>query len=202
MVGSEFTANGKAVGSGFFSTPSFQSGEGWTCESLSRVWPCDPTDCSPPGCLVHGVLQARILEWVAIPFPKGWGSPTLQADSSPSEPPGKPPQPGKQRPNVLSHVSVPRPSLYHSRTRPLHRCILNVFPDTWLSDLHMVTLWGFCQFSEKVRTGLGLTTMRDSVKSTLQITNDKFTILLSIWPSYYYFPYLFLIGRNLTGNYS
>ena len=29
---------------------------------------CDPTDCSPPGSSVHGVLQARILEWVAISF--------------------------------------------------------------------------------------------------------------------------------------
>ena len=29
---------------------------------------CDPMDCSLPGSSVHGVLQARILEWVAIPF--------------------------------------------------------------------------------------------------------------------------------------
>ena len=29
---------------------------------------CDTMDCSPPGCSVHGILQARILEWVAIPF--------------------------------------------------------------------------------------------------------------------------------------
>ena len=29
---------------------------------------CDPTDCSPPGSSVHGILQARILEWAAIPF--------------------------------------------------------------------------------------------------------------------------------------
>ena len=28
---------------------------------------CDPMDCSPPGSSVHGILQARILEWVAIP---------------------------------------------------------------------------------------------------------------------------------------
>ena len=39
---------------------------------------CDPTDCSPPGSSVHGILQARILEWVAISFsrgsswPRGW----------------------------------------------------------------------------------------------------------------------------------
>ena len=31
---------------------------------------CDPVDCSPPGSSVHGILQARILEWVAISFYK------------------------------------------------------------------------------------------------------------------------------------
>jgi len=39
---------------------------------------CDPMECSPPGSSVHGILQARILEWVAIPFsrksswPRDW----------------------------------------------------------------------------------------------------------------------------------
>ena len=28
---------------------------------------CDPMNCSPPGSCVHGILQARILEWVAVP---------------------------------------------------------------------------------------------------------------------------------------
>ena len=32
---------------------------------------CDPMDCNPPGSSVHGILQARILEWVAIPFSRG-----------------------------------------------------------------------------------------------------------------------------------
>ena len=32
---------------------------------------CDPMNCSPPGSSVHGILQARILEWVAIPFSRG-----------------------------------------------------------------------------------------------------------------------------------
>ena len=50
---------------------------------------CDPMDC--------GILQARILEWVAFPFSRGSSnpgiesrSPALQADSLPSEPSGKP----------------------------------------------------------------------------------------------------------------
>ena len=29
---------------------------------------CDPIDCSLPGSSVHGILQARIMEWVAISF--------------------------------------------------------------------------------------------------------------------------------------
>ena len=32
---------------------------------------CSPIDCSPSGSSVHGILQARILEWVAIPFSRG-----------------------------------------------------------------------------------------------------------------------------------
>ena len=32
---------------------------------------CDSKDCSPSGYSVHGILQARILEWVAIPFSRG-----------------------------------------------------------------------------------------------------------------------------------
>ena len=32
---------------------------------------CDPLDCSPPGSSARGILQARILEWVAIPFSRG-----------------------------------------------------------------------------------------------------------------------------------
>ena len=41
------------------------------CQSLSLVRLCDPIDCSPPASPVHGILQARILEWVVIPFSRG-----------------------------------------------------------------------------------------------------------------------------------
>ena len=51
-------------------------------------------DFGPPGSSVHGIHQARMLEWVAIPGLPGPGikpkSLTLQADSLPSEPLGKP----------------------------------------------------------------------------------------------------------------
>ena len=36
---------------------------------------CDPMDCGPSGSSVHGILQARILEWVAIPFSRGSSKP-------------------------------------------------------------------------------------------------------------------------------
>ena len=37
---------------------------------------CDPMDYSPPGSSVHGIFQARVLEWVAIPFSRGSFWPT------------------------------------------------------------------------------------------------------------------------------
>ena len=52
---------------------------------------CNPMDCSPPGSSVHGILQARILEWVAMPSSRelphpgiklaSLAAPALQADS-------------------------------------------------------------------------------------------------------------------------
>ena len=61
---------------------------------------CDPMDCSPPGFSVHGILQARVLEWVATPFSRGSSPPRDQASVScgsciagrflTTEPPGKP----------------------------------------------------------------------------------------------------------------
>ena len=38
--------------------------------SVTQLCPtlCDPRDCSPPGSSVHGIFQARILEWVAISY--------------------------------------------------------------------------------------------------------------------------------------
>ena len=55
------------------------------------------TDCSLPGCSVQGILQVRILEWVAFPSPVALPDPgmeptfpAVQVDSLLSEPPGKP----------------------------------------------------------------------------------------------------------------
>ena len=43
------------------------------CVKVAQSCPtlCNPMDCSPPGSTVRGILQARVLEWVAIPFSRG-----------------------------------------------------------------------------------------------------------------------------------
>ena len=60
---------------------------------------CDPMDCRMPGPYVRGILQARIMEWAAMPFSIGssWPSnrtasvsPALQADSLPVSHQGSP----------------------------------------------------------------------------------------------------------------
>ena len=61
---------------------------------------CDPMDCSPPGSSVHGIFQARILEWVAMTCSRESSPPRdptciscgyFIADGFfPPEPPGKP----------------------------------------------------------------------------------------------------------------
>ena len=38
-------------------------------QSGPTLW--DPLDCSPPGSSLHGIFQARVLEWVAISFSRG-----------------------------------------------------------------------------------------------------------------------------------
>ena len=51
--------------------------------SLSHVWlSCDCMDSSPPGSSVRGISQARLLEWVAIPFSRGSSRPRDQTHVS------------------------------------------------------------------------------------------------------------------------
>ena len=60
---------------------------------------CHPMGCSLPGSSVHGILEARILEWGAMPFSRGsfqpvsLMSPALAGGSLPLAPLGKPEQP-------------------------------------------------------------------------------------------------------------
>ena len=44
---------------------------------------CDPMDCSPPLSSVHGIFQARVLEWVAISFSRGSSQPRDRTQVSP-----------------------------------------------------------------------------------------------------------------------
>ena len=88
-------------------------------------------DCSLPGSSVHGIFQARILEWVAIPSPGDLPnpgiepeSPALQADTLPSEPSGKDPM------YVLLH-SMPL-SLQQDTTNPcLQWRLLDTHRQVW-----------------------------------------------------------------------
>ena len=48
----------------------------WSEVAQSCPTLCDPMDCSPPGSSVHGILQARTLEWVAIFFSRGSSRPS------------------------------------------------------------------------------------------------------------------------------
>ena len=80
-----------------FAKIPLQKPVGLVLVAQSYLTPWDPVDCSPSGSSVHGILQARILEWVATPPPGDLpdpgmepGSPALQADSLLPAPPGKP----------------------------------------------------------------------------------------------------------------
>ena len=77
---------------------------GLSCFSHIRLW--DPMDCSPPGSSVLGILQARILEWVAMPSSKESSWPRNQA--SPAD-------------RCLLHLLHCRQILYHWVTCESHR---------------------------------------------------------------------------------
>ena len=65
-------------------------GQRWTGAAAAKSFQscptlCDPMDSSPPGSSVHGILQARILEWVAVSFSKRWtGDMVFQARTNTS----------------------------------------------------------------------------------------------------------------------
>ena len=80
---------------------------------------CDPMDCSPPSFSVHGILQSKILEWVAMPSSRGSSQTKDQTRTSLlSEPPGKPKDTGVG----------------------CHTLLQGIFP-TQGSNLHLLCLW-------------------------------------------------------------
>jgi len=50
--------------------------------TLSRLTLCNPVDCIPPGSSVCGILQARMLEWAAMPSSRGSSQPRDQTQVS------------------------------------------------------------------------------------------------------------------------
>ena len=48
------------------------------CAVLIRIRLCNPMDCSSPGTSVHGIFQARLLEWIPISYPRGSSQPRHQ----------------------------------------------------------------------------------------------------------------------------
>ena len=52
------------------------------CAKLLQLCPtlCDPTEHSPPGSSVHGILQASMLEWVAMPSSRASSCPALAGE--------------------------------------------------------------------------------------------------------------------------
>ena len=95
----------------------------WKLVTQSCPTLCDSMDCTLSCSSVHGILQARVLEWVAMSFSRGssWlgfepRSPTLQADSLPAEAQGKPLSHWRQILYHLSHwllllfLAIPPPS--------------------------------------------------------------------------------------------
>ena len=89
---------------------------GWLKMSSTRgvkvkVTQSCPTLCDPMDYAVHGILEARILEWVAVPFSRGSSQPrdwtqvsALQVDSLPAEPQGKPKNTGVGSLSLLQQI--------------------------------------------------------------------------------------------------
>ena len=108
------------------------------CRIIQRSCPrCrSGTLCSPPGSSVHGILQGRILEWVAIPFSSGSSqprdqtrAPALQEDFLPSEPSGKPLLDIIPTPNLLGRIT---------------------FPSSLLPSTHIQLVSKFCLFNPSI----------------------------------------------------
>ena len=54
------------------------------CDLVTQSCPtlCNPMNCSPSGSSIHEILQARIMEWIAIPFSRGSSCPRDQTQVS------------------------------------------------------------------------------------------------------------------------
>ena len=136
----------------YFAQEKKKNGETLVCVcvsvAFSRVRLCDPMDCSSPGSSVHGLLQARILQQVAIPFSR---------ESS--------------QPRDWAHISrIGRWILYHWATREAH---MHVHMKGWRGGL--IILKHSCSFEKWVF--ILLTSQREiyvfiSLEMSLSISGD------------------------------
>ena len=83
-----------------------------------------PARCDPIDYIVYGILQVRILEWVAVPSPGDLTNPeikprypTLHADSLPADSPGNPPPAFFSTIAMLFLMHVSHSSIYRKRMR-------------------------------------------------------------------------------------
>ena len=111
---------------------------------LSHVRLCNPMDCSPPGSSVHGVFQARVLEWVAISFSRESSQPRdgtqhllhllhWQVDSSAQAPPKKP---------ILTNSILK----YRMVISPIYKAVQMLKENLYFHmTLFLITMKVFCQ---------------------------------------------------------
>ena len=97
-----------------------------------RVTQSCPTLCDPMDCIVHGILQARILEWVAFPFSRGSSQPRDQTQVSRTACEILYQLSHKGSPRILEWVTYP---LSSGSSRPRNRtrisCIADRFFTKW-----------------------------------------------------------------------
>ena len=92
---------------------------------FSHVQLCDPMECCSPGSSVHGILHARVLEWVAIFTSRGYLDPGME--------PGSPEVPALQADSLpLSHCHWGNSSLLHDNSHLiLHSFVPLISLITW-----------------------------------------------------------------------
>ena len=95
--------------------------------SCSVMPDCDHMDCSPPGSSVHGIFQARILEWVAIPFSRGSSSPRDWTPVSALQ--------------AYFLLSVPQGSPVHTKLPAVLQNDSEVFLYVYAFSLDLLALW-------------------------------------------------------------
>ena len=103
------------------------------CPSL-----CDCMDCILPGSSVHGILQARILEWAAIPLSRGSSQPrdwTWVSCTAGSSLPSEPPEAGSNNNTCLSKAPSKVKGLIHGEGSVLFSSIICVWMCHWMEKM-------------------------------------------------------------------